>query len=88
MHTLIYESMYKYAVLTDFVLCKCKHCVKKVSSMCSKSPTMRDFLNYLKTGCHVSFYLTVLVRLFTLNIMTSASKNTGGLIHQSQIHIS
>ncbi|OXU20609.1 hypothetical protein TSAR_011560 [Trichomalopsis sarcophagae] len=30
MHTLIYESMYKYAVLTDFVLCKCKYCVKSV----------------------------------------------------------
>ncbi|OXU30797.1 hypothetical protein TSAR_013182 [Trichomalopsis sarcophagae] len=30
MHTAICDSMYKHAVLTDFVLCKCKYCVKSV----------------------------------------------------------
>ncbi|OXU29676.1 hypothetical protein TSAR_012423 [Trichomalopsis sarcophagae] len=30
MHTLIYKSIYKYAVLTGFLLCKCKYCVKSV----------------------------------------------------------
>ncbi|OXU17164.1 hypothetical protein TSAR_012809 [Trichomalopsis sarcophagae] len=26
----MYESMYKYAVLTNFMLCKCKYCLKSV----------------------------------------------------------
>ncbi|OXU23996.1 hypothetical protein TSAR_010577 [Trichomalopsis sarcophagae] len=30
MYTLIYESMYKHAVLPDFALFKCKYCVKSV----------------------------------------------------------
>ncbi|OXU20948.1 hypothetical protein TSAR_005491 [Trichomalopsis sarcophagae] len=68
MHTLIHDSMYKHAALTDFVLLKCNYCIK-VSSICSKSPMMRDLFNYLEIDCHISFYLIVLVRLFTLNPM-------------------
>ncbi|OXU21947.1 hypothetical protein TSAR_015540 [Trichomalopsis sarcophagae] len=75
MHTVIYDSMYKHAVLTDFVLFKYNYTVSKVSLMHSKSPMMRGLFNYLETDCHISVYLTVLVRLFTLNPMASGSKN-------------
>ncbi|OXU18924.1 hypothetical protein TSAR_016477 [Trichomalopsis sarcophagae] len=40
MHTLIYESIYKHTVLTDFVLFNCNCCVKSVF-LCSKSLVMR-----------------------------------------------
>ncbi|OXU31613.1 hypothetical protein TSAR_003066 [Trichomalopsis sarcophagae] len=39
MHNVIYDSMYKHAVLTDFVLFKYNYCEK--CHQCSKSPMMR-----------------------------------------------
>ncbi|OXU18897.1 hypothetical protein TSAR_016578 [Trichomalopsis sarcophagae] len=82
MHTAIYDSMYKHAVLTDFVLCKCKYCVKSVI----------DVLKVTNDERLVKLFRNRLPSQFSLNSLGSAlhpepygfgGKNTGGSIHES-----